>query len=180
MVLSRSQWWQVRTRTATSLPARGQTWDRRPLRMRADTFDWDGAAWTFLDPRKGDFTGAPTSPPDVSLVYHSIVNGITALFTGRPRGPRSSRRTAGVHRVLIVIKRAAPISPSTCRTSVLRQERRGWPDAQRSLRHQLVRPFGSRLEPRFHCRLTTAKFGVLLPEYLHRHAGIHDVPPLDD
>jgi beta-lactamase superfamily II metal-dependent hydrolase len=82
-ILSRSQWWQG-TDTNRALMKALEAEPAMELRYAhaGDKFDWGGATWTFLNPRKGDFIGGSAEAANASLVYLLNANGISALFTG--------------------------------------------------------------------------------------------------
>ena len=82
-VLSRSHWWQgTDTNRELTAALKAEPGMETRYAHAGDKFDWGGAAWTFLNPRKGDRIGGSDEAANVSLVYLLKVNGITALFTG--------------------------------------------------------------------------------------------------
>jgi len=82
-VLSRSQWWQgTATNRAVTKALEAEPNMELLYAKFGDRFDWGGAAWTFLNPREGDFIGGSAESANVSLVYLLNVNGVSALFSG--------------------------------------------------------------------------------------------------
>ena len=82
-VLSRSNWWRgTKTNRRLTAALRAEAGMELRYAHAGDEFDWGGADWTFLNPRKEDRIAGSEEAANASLVYLLNVNGISALFTG--------------------------------------------------------------------------------------------------